>query len=401
MSASATASLELRRANNEALDITPFVDTFVWTDSMLAGGFSWYLQFTAQAWREWDDLMLGREKPVFQFRLRSEEDDGTQSTEWRTAITDKSNAAFSQDTSMIGEIKGADRRLDMAQEHRTRKFLDVRASDVFARIASEHGLTPDIARTSEVSSWTQVRMDDWAFMREMARQSSPESGRGDTYLWLEEDTLHYAFPTLSDLSDRSYDLSVVESRVENYVGAYSGREADRFGAATLIGVGFNFDTKKGIVFTMDPAAAASQPSLADRVPRRMGDGRRVFPVFEVDPKRVEEHVRARWGQLAPRYLSLRVNTRPDLTLRPNKIIAMENNLGEDQSTPFLGRYAVLEVRHVLKKGSIETSLLGCRREAQEGDAQPTGASADQSGTRDGNQTAGIMPRTIVVAQELG
>ena len=71
-----------------------------------------------------------------------------------------------------------------------------------------------------------------------------------------------------------------------------------------------------------------------------------------------------------------------------------------RETPFTGRYVILEVQHDLEDGAISTSLVGYRREAAEGDAQPTGASADTAQTRDLNQIAGIMPRTIVTAQSI-
>ena len=400
MGTSAPSSLEMRLSNDEALDITPFVKRFVWTESMIHGGFSWSIKFLANKWKEWDFLMMGRDSPDVQFRLRSEEDSGPQSTEWRTAIVDKSRAAFSQDRSMVGEVKGADRRLLLAQTPRTRAFSDLLASQVLSQIASEHALTPDIEATSSIESWVQSRTNDWAFMRRLARASSTQGGRCDTYLWMDEQTLRFAAPQLADESDRQYDMSTVEGRVDSYAVTYHGRQADRMGAASLRGVGFDFNTKQGITFEMGPGTASTQPSLAGRVPRRMADGLRIIPVFDADPASVESVVRSRWGRAAPRYLGMRINSRPDLTLQVNKVISMESNLDEDAETPFMGRYAVLEVQHVMERGSIATSLTAYRREAQIGEAQPTGASADIPGTRDRFQDAGIMPRTIVTAQEI-
>jgi hypothetical protein len=392
--------VELRVGQNEALDITPFVDTFVWTESMLSGGFSWRLKFKAEQWREWDRLMFGRDEPTYRFRLRSQYAEGGDSTEWRTAVTDKSRAAFDQTVAMQAEIKGADARLVMAQVARSRRWNNLRISDVIGRIGLEHGLNVAVERSASVDSYTQNRINDWAFLRSLCRDATTESGRCDTYLWLDEDTLRFGSPQLTDKSDRQYDLSEVENRVESYIGSYHGREADRQGAARLRGIGFDWRTKKGVVFTMGTAQATTQPNLATRVPRRMADGLRSYPVFESDPDVVQEQVRARWGRVAPRYLSLRLNTRPDLTLRPNKIISIETNLDTRRETPYLGRYAVLEVQHTFHDGSLSTSAICYRREAYEGEAQPTGANAaDQSGTRDRNQ---LIPArsTIVVATEL-
>jgi len=402
VSASATAGIELRLGSREALDITPLVRKFVWTQSMIDGGFSWAIKFVSSQWREWDSLMLGRDTPEFQFRLRSDESTGQpQATEWQTAITDTSKASFSQDTSMVGAIRGADRRLLLAQTARSRRFDNRRASDVFNVIAGEYGLNTAIDATGVVDSWTQAFTDDWSFMRRMAREVVVQSGRGDSYLWMDNGTLRYATVELTDLSDRRYDMASIENRVDGYVATYSGRKSDRMGAATARGIGFDFATKKAVTFTMDPGTAATHPSLASRVPRRMGDGLRVFPVFEDERGRVEEIVRARWGRYAPRYLAVRLRTRPDLTVRPGKIMSIEANLDESRETPFMGRYAILEVQHVVERGALHTTLVGYRREAHEGDAQPTGASADTPNTRDhSGLTAGVNPRTIVVAQEL-
>jgi len=390
----------MRISDQEALDITPFVDQFTWTESMIAGGFSWNMRFKAEQWAEWDKLLFGRDRPTHQFRLRIEEDSGPQSTEWRTAIVDKSRAAFAQDASMVAEVKGADRRLDFAQITRTRAWNNRRVSDVIQQIAGEYGVQAAVETSSRTDSWTQVRENNWAFLRRIARSATTDSGRADTYLWLDEGTLRFGAPQLTDVSDRRYDMSVVESRVNDYAAVYNGREADRQGAARLRGVGFDFDLKRGLTFTMDAGTAATQPSLASLVPRRMEDGLRIYPVFEGSSEDVEEVVRSRWGRVAARYLTLRVTTRPDLTIMPNKIISMESNLDNKRATPYMGRYVVLEVRHVLEKESITTTLVCYRREAQEGEAQPTGANADTAGTRDQAQVAGRMPRTILTAREL-
>ena len=302
---------------------------------------------------------------------------------------------------MVGAIFGADRRLLLAQEMRSRSFDESLASDVFNRIAQEYGLNVDISATGATDGWTQAFEDDWAFMRRIARETIVQSGRGDCYLWMDNGTLRFSTVELTDKSDRSYDMSVVENRVDGYVATYNGRRSDRMGAATCRGIGFDFATKKAVTFTMDPDTASTHPSMASRVPRSMGDGLRVFPVFEEERGRVEEAVRARWGRYAPRYLAVRLKTRPDLTVKVAKIMSIESNLGQERETPFMGRYAILEVQHVLERGAIATTLVGFRREAHEGEAQPTGASADNAGTRDTNGLdTGINPRTIVVAQEL-
>jgi hypothetical protein len=391
----------MRVSDSTALDITPLVSRFSWTESLILGGFYWTIDFTASAWNEWDDLMMGRDRnTAVQFRLRVEEDQGPQSTEWRTAVVDKSRAAFSQDTSMRAMVRGADAGLRLAQTARLRMFRERTAAEVLRQIASEHNLVSDIEDTRGTRDWYQIREDDWAFVRRVARGLSTASGRGDAYLWVDENTLRFQSPSLAAPSIRRYDMSTVENRVDGYAATYHGREADRMGAATLRGVGFDYRTKQAVTFEMNAGTAQTHPALAARLPRSMDDGARAFPVCERTPPRVEEVVRGRWGRLAPRYLGLRVRTRPDVTLRPNSVISMEANLDAGRETPFMGRYAVLEVQHVLERGVVVTNFTAYRREAQEGAAQPTGANADTPATRDQFQAAGILPTTIVVAQEL-
>lgn len=401
MSSSVTSSIELRLGEQEAFDITPFVKRFVWSESMLSGGFSWELVILTERWKDWESILFGRDQPRIQFRLISNEPEGPVSTEWRTAVVDKSRAVFGQNVAMLADIKGADARLDMAQKVRTRAWAERSVSSVLTQLASEHGLTPDIEKTAALDINIQAREDDWTFARRLAQEAATESGRGDAYLWVDEDALRFRAPQLTDQSERRYDMSVVENRVDGYVAAYNGREADREGAATLLGVGFNFLTKQATLFEMNPSTAATHPSMASRVPRRMEDGLRFVPVFSEAQKQVEENVRASWGKVASRYVTMRINTRPDLTLRPNTVISMEANLDERRQTPFMGRYALLEVQHVLEKSTIITTVVGYRREAQVGDAQPTGSNADTAGSRDAFRGAGNNPpKTISVARLL-
>ena len=400
MSGSGTVSLELRTSDAEALDITPFVERFTWTESMLSGGFSWELHFRTEFWREWDRLMLGRDLPNYQMRLLVQEQE-EQSTEWRSIYLDKSRAAFSQNLAMTGQARGADRRLELAQGSRTRRWTNVRVSDIISQIASEHGLLPDVEQTSSLDDYTQARENDWAFARRVARAAALGSGRGDVYLWMDERTLRLRAPQLTARSARSYDIAVVEERLNEFVGTYYGREADRQGAATLRGVGFDFDAKAGIVFEMNPGTAQTQPSLASRVPRRMADGLRVVAIFQDTKDTVVDAVRARWCRVAPRYMSVTINTRPDVTISPGVVISIEANLDQRRETPWVGRYVVLEVRHTLVAGTMTTSLVCYRREAHEGESFPTGASADLAATQDPGQRTGQQPRTTRTARQLG
>jgi hypothetical protein len=90
-----------------------------------------------------------------------------------------------------------------------------------------------------------------------------------------------------------------------------------------------------------------------------------------------------------------------VTVRVNSIISMEANIDARRETPWIGRYVVLEVRHEMIGSTMTTTLVCYRREAHEGEALPTGASADIDSTRDQGQRAGQQPRTIRTARQLG
>lgn len=367
-----TDALEMR-VGNTSYDITPFVDHFVWSDSMIRGGFSWRMRFRADRWTDWRELLFDLNKPTIQFRVVTDAAGRGVSSEWRTALTDGSRCSFAQDKSMVAEVVGADLRLELAQQARTRMWSDVEASVILRAIAGEYGLNTNIQDTRAGETWYQLRKSDWAFARDIAAVAN-ESSRGDTYLWLDENILHYGAPRVEDAALRRFDMDMQESRVDRYATAYMGRSADRLGAATFRGVGFDFATKKALSFVCDQAAAASHPALAARVPRSMADGLRVVPVFEDDRARIEEATRWMWGRVAARYLSVSIATNADPTIKPNTMLELDSDLDDTRTTPFMGRYACLEVTHVLDAGAIRTIVTGWRREAQSGEDEPSGAS---------------------------
>ena len=85
------------------------------------------------------------------------------------------------------------------------------------------------------------------------------------------------------------------------------------------------------------------------MPRVQADGVKVYAAVSTSREGLEEVVRGRWGTYAPRYFSLRLDTRPDLHLKPSSIVEVQGNLGQSRDTPFLGRFVVLEVEHDLTR----------------------------------------------------
>lgn len=402
MSLAGTGGIELRIDSATARDITAFVKRFVWTESMIAGGFSWGIEFATEDWPEFTDLLLGRDTPVLRFRLLSQQDGGVPATtDWRTAITDGSSAGIRGET-FTGRAHGADRRLDMRQKARTRAWPQASVSDLVARIGADYGFAVQAADSTagRRDRW-QLRQDDWSFLAQSVREVATSSGRGDAFVWLDEETLHFGAPSVQVASDRRHDMSEIENRVDRFVVGYQGREVDRQGGATLVGVGYDLDKQKAVIFKLDEGQTRTQPALASKVPRSQADGLRVLPVMEEGAALVEEHTRGKWGKVAPRYFSLRVDTRPDLTLRPGMVVEMQTNLDARHRTPFLGRFVVLEVQHILAAGAITTVASCFRRESYEGEEDPIGAAVAQGATRDAYRLGQPdLPRTVLVAEVL-
>ena len=403
MSQQGTSGIEMRlgSGSGEAKDITPLVRRFVWSDSLLAGGFSWKMTFTTEEWSEWNKLLLGEPNPVVRFRLYSQDGNVTKTTDWRTAVTDVSRSGF-RGTVMYARAEGADRRLDLRQKVRTRAFPNSSVADVVTAVAGEHNLTPVIDGKGPARDRWQLREDNWTYIMRLAREHATDSQRGDVFLWVDEDTIRLGSPKIAGIpATRRHEMSEVESRVDRHIVSYAGRKVDRAGGATLVGIGYDFDAAAPLTFTMDANAAQTQPALARRVPRKPDDGLRVFPITESAASFVQNITRARWGRTAPRYFTLRVDTRPDVLLRPGVILEMNANLDDRRQTPLHGRFVVLEVVHDLLDSSIRTTAVCYRREAYEGQEDPTGSAAASGGSRDNYRTGQPdLPRVVLVAQEI-
>lgn len=404
MSLVGTGGLEMMREGQEALDITPFVRRFVWTDSMLDGGFTWSLHLTTDFWEEWNDVILGAEDVRFRLKFQAGQET---TTDWRTAVSDSARIAY-RSTAMTFEVPGADKRLDLLQKERTRAWPNSSVSDLVQAIGAEYGLDVMAEATTGRHDRWQAREFDWTYLRRSVEESASSKGRGDMYLWLDEGTLRLDVPQLQRGSDRRHDMSEVENRVDRIVLAYHGREIDRAGGATLVGIGFDFDTKSDLVFTLNGQRAETHPALARRVPRDPADGLRVIPVQEHTAALVEEATRGHWGRFGPRYFSLRLDSRPDLALRPGMVMELQGNLGAQQETPFLGRFAVLEVQHILAagmkrsrgSGGLQTTAVCYRREAFAGREEPTGTSVSNVRTRDAYRAGQEQTPVAVLAAEV-
>jgi phage protein D len=381
-----SVGVELQTDNDSANDITAFVSEFLWRDSMLEGGFTWGIVFTATDWNEWQDFVRGREKSQWRFRLKSVEGSATpnpaqKTTDYRRAVVDSSRFIQKGETGTF-QVKGADVRLLMAQNARTRAFPGSTISDIITQVAGEYNLLTDVDTTQGTRDRWQLREDDWTHMKRLSLEAATTGGRGDAYLWLDDTRLRFKAPALAAASSRLHDLSEVENRIERVGVSYNGREVDRKGGATLLGIGFDFRAGQSLPFTLNVSTSSALPALARQVPRAMENGFRVMTTSEEDAKNVQEGVAATWMRAATRYFTLRLDTRPDLTLKPGVIVEIQSALDSATNLPFFGRYCVLEVQHKLVGSYITTTAVCFRREAQVGEEDATGANVSATGVRD-------------------
>lgn len=81
-------------------------------------------------------------------------------------------------------VLAEDRLQDLRMTRRTRTFADMSDSDLFSRLANDHGLSPQIDVSGPThKALAQVNQSDLAFMRDRARAIGAE-------IWVEGTTLH-------------------------------------------------------------------------------------------------------------------------------------------------------------------------------------------------------------------
>ncbi len=81
-------------------------------------------------------------------------------------------------------VLAEDRFQDLRMTRRTRTFADTNDSDVFSRIANDHGLTPNVDVTGPTHKvLSQINQSDLAFMRERARSLDAE-------IWMDGNKLY-------------------------------------------------------------------------------------------------------------------------------------------------------------------------------------------------------------------
>jgi len=143
-----------------------------------------------------------------------------------------------------------DRLQDLRMTRRTRSFADASLADVLRRIASDHGLQPQIDVSGETYKLlAQVNQSDLAFVRDLAR-------REDVQVWVEGTTLKAA--QRSRRQGGSIELSWAGQLREFSVSADLAHQRTK-----LVGTGWSVSDKQAAKHEADEAAISGELNGGD------------------------------------------------------------------------------------------------------------------------------------------
>jgi Bacteriophage probable baseplate hub protein len=230
------------------------------------------------------------------------------------------------------EVLAEDRFQDLRMTRRTRTFEDISDSDVINRIASDHGLTPDVdVRGPTHPILAQLNQSDLAFLRDRARTI-------DVELWMEGSTLHAR--SHSDRNGARVKLGYGKELREFAV------MADLAGQRSSLTVtGWDVSSKQGLAETVDDSAIGSELNGATSGPSLLGSSpsERTESVVHTVPLTSGEaraHALALFKRMARRFVVGRgvAETSPDLRVGAEVLL-------EGLGGPFSGEYYVSRVTH--------------------------------------------------------
>jgi phage protein D len=143
-----------------------------------------------------------------------------------------------------------DRLQDLRMTRRTRTFADASLADVLQRLASDHGLQPQVDVSGETYKLlAQVNQSDLAFARDLAR-------REDVQLWV--DGTHLKAANRAQRQGATLELAWAGELREFAVGADLAHQRTK-----LVGTGWNVADKKAAQHEADEAAIRAELNGGD------------------------------------------------------------------------------------------------------------------------------------------
>jgi phage protein D len=230
-------------------------------------------------------------------------------------------------------VLAEDRFQDLRMTRRTRAFADSSDSDVFNRIASDHGLSPSVDVTGPTHKiLSQVNQSDLAFMRERARAIDAE-------VWMTGSTLNARSRTGrgsgtleltygGNLREFSVTADLAQQRTSVTVGGWdvAGKQAVKFEATDSVVSGEMNGDQSGASLLSD-AFGVRKEAIAHTVP---------FTSEEAQAE-AESYFKA----MARRFVLGRGVAESDAGLRVGSYVDVKN-----VGPLFGGKYYLSEVRHI-------------------------------------------------------
>lgn len=249
-------------------------------------------------------------------------------------------------------VLAEDRLQDLRMTRRTRTFEDATDADVFSRIASDHGLTPDVSLDGP--TWkvlAQLNQSDLAFLRDRARALGAELWVDDTTLFARVRPAREAgsltltngqglreLSILADLSHQRTGLTVSGWDVQGKDAAV--HEATEACLQSEIGQG-------------QGGAAVLQSTFGDRKDTLMH-------LHPGSPREAQAMAEGRYRQLGRRFLTGQAEADGDARIKVGAKVTFQG-----VGPLFNGEYTIVETRHFfdMKNGfstrfSVERAFIG-------------------------------------------
>ncbi|MCI0496375.1 hypothetical protein L0Z72_15315 [candidate division KSB1 bacterium] len=241
-------------------------------------------------------------------------------------------------------VLAEDRLQDLRMNRRSRTFSEMRDSEVFNQIASEHSLTPQINLATDLKHkvLVQVNQSDLAFLRECARSIDAE-------IWVEGKTLNVVSHTKRNAGklQMTYGNQLREfSVLADLAGQRTGITVNGWDVASKAGLShtandsslsgeLNGDVSGGSILAT--ALGARKESLAHNVP---------FNIQET-----QAHAESYFKMIARRFVIGRGVAETDSQLKVGCYVDLQ-----ELGPLFNGKYYLCEIRHIFDGKGIRTEF---------------------------------------------
>lgn len=362
-------------------DLTAYVSRFVFKSSLLLGRTVWSMKFASPLWDFWQQFMVGKGL-TFNVKLQASRNDTESESPWLALAVDQSKAML-RPGKIYGTVSGGGGELQMMVQAKRKAYFNQTPTSVIQQIATSYALNPSVDATSLTKNWYQANKSDWEFLQEIMDYFIPSTtNRGDAFLNVEGMNLTVKPIEFAKPAVRKYDFSSGDDdRVVKVGVRYYGGQVDRKGGIVTEVRGFDETKGLPVTWTVSPATS-SQPALASKLPKRITTNNRVV----LDPHPSLDFIKARalreQARNGTRNFGIAIKVINDLTINLRDMIEISAADDDGVESPYRGRYGVYEYTFDYRRGGVDTTVVGFRKESYEGEQQATGADLSRSSGTD-------------------